>query len=174
MPPTVVFTPGSLSAASVSVVCHARYSADRISRATLLSLPAPFFILPAEAALGDLQPVSIPVVPSLIPSVESVAATIRTVIVISALSTRAVSVDRQRGKQSQGKLPNNYRYGGPTVHYFACFENCVPFLTSEELAYLSPVRSLARTKAAVRLRTCSECWWLDGRLPLSLGKTVHT
>lgn len=83
MSPTILFAPGSLSAASVSVVRHARYSADGIGRPALLSLPAPLFILPAEAALGDLQPVSIAV----IPSVKSVTAAIRAVEAIAALST---------------------------------------------------------------------------------------
>lgn len=87
MSPTILFAPGSLSAASVSVVSHARYSADRIGRPPLLPLPAPFFILPAEATLGDLQPVSITVVSSLFPSVKSVAASIRAVKVIAAFST---------------------------------------------------------------------------------------
>lgn len=107
MPPTVLFAPGSLSAASVSFVRHACHSADRISRSTLLPLPAPLLVFPAEAALGDLQPVSITVVPSVVPSVipsvipsvvpplKSVAATIRAVVVVTALSTRAVSVERQ-------------------------------------------------------------------------------
>lgn len=90
-PPTILFAPGSVSAASV--VRHARYSADGIGRSALLSLPAPLFVLPTEAALGDLQSVSIAVVvPPLIPSVESVAA----VEAIAALSTRAVSVEGQR------------------------------------------------------------------------------
>lgn len=85
--PTILFAPGSLSAASVSLVSHARYSADRIGRPPLLPLPAPFFILPAEAALGYLQPVSITVISSLFPSVKSVAASIRAVEVITTLST---------------------------------------------------------------------------------------
>lgn len=47
-------------------------------------------------------------------------------------------------------------------------------LTSEELVCLSPVQGLQRMKAAVRLRTCSECWWLGGLLLLSLGiKHTH-
>ncbi len=102
MPPTILFASGSLSAASVPVVRHARYSADGIGRPTLLSLPAPLFILPAEAALGDLQPVSITVVPSLIPPVKSVAAAIRAVEAIAALSTRAVSVGGRREIRVRG------------------------------------------------------------------------
>lgn len=43
--------------------------------------------------------------------------------------------------------------------------NILSPLTSEELVCRSP---LMRTKAAVRLRTCSECWWPDDRLHLSL------
>lgn len=94
MPPTILFAPGSLSATSVSFVRHACYSADRISRSALLPLPAPFLVFAAEAALGNLQPVLITFVPSLVPSLESVAAAVRAVVVVTALSTRAVSVER--------------------------------------------------------------------------------
>lgn len=82
---------------SVSVICDACYSAHRIGRTALFSLPAPPFLLPAEAAFGDQKPVPItPVVPSLIPSRETAAA-IRAVEVIATLSTQAASV-RRRGK----------------------------------------------------------------------------
>lgn len=96
MPPTILFAPGSLSAASVSVVRHACHPADWIGRPALLPLPAPLLILPAEAALGDLQAVSVAVVPSLVPSVKSVAVR---AVEVAALSTRAVS---REGKQSGG------------------------------------------------------------------------
>lgn len=87
MPPTVLFAPGSLSAASVSVVRHARYSTNGIGRPALLPLPAPLFVFPAEAALGDLQAVSVTVVTTLVPSVKSIAAAIGAVEIVAALST---------------------------------------------------------------------------------------
>jgi len=54
----------------------------------LIFLPASLFLLPTEAAFGDLQPVTIAV----IPPIEALAAAIRAVKAIAALSTRAVSV----------------------------------------------------------------------------------
>lgn len=95
VPPTILPAPGSFSAASVPVICHARHSADGIGGPTLLPLAAPFLVLPAEAALGDLQPVAIP----LVPSVEPVAAAVGAVEVVAALSTRAVPVGRGKGRR---------------------------------------------------------------------------
>lgn len=48
-------------------------------------------------------------------------------------------------------------------------------LTSEEPVYQSPLRrGRRRRKAAVKQRTCSGCWWLDGRLPLNLEIQTET
>lgn len=85
---TLLFAPGSLSAASVSLFGHARHSADRIGRPTLLSFPASFLLLPAEASLGDLYPVSV----ALVSSVEAFTPSIGALEALAALSTQAVSV----------------------------------------------------------------------------------
>lgn len=45
-----------------------------------------------------------------------------------------------------------------------------PVLTFEELVCLNPEK---RMKAAEEPRTCSEYWWLDGFLPLSLMMKIH-
>lgn len=47
-------------------------------------------------------------------------------------------------------------------------------LTSEEPVYQGPLRRRRRRKAVVKQRTCSECWWLDGYLPLALGIQTQT
>lgn len=97
--PTVwLFAPGSLSAASVPVVRHACDSAHWIGRPALLSLPTPLLVLPAEAALGDLQPVSVAVVPS-------VEAAVGAVESVAAVSTRAVSVEGQKRERFYLRTP---------------------------------------------------------------------
>lgn len=47
------------------------------------------------------------------------------------------------------------------------------WLTSEEPVCQSPLLR-RRRKAAVKQRTCSECWWLDDRLPLNLRIPTNT
>ena len=88
-PPTVLFAPGSLSAPSV--VGHAGDAADGICRPALLPLAAPL-VLTAEAALGDLQAVSVAVVTS----VKPIVAAARAIETVAALSTRAVSVESEQ------------------------------------------------------------------------------
>lgn len=86
-PPTVLLAPRSLPAAAVSVVRHARHPTHGVGRATLLPLAAPLLVLPAEAALSDLQAVAV------VPAIEAVATAVEAV---AALSTRAVSVEGER------------------------------------------------------------------------------
>lgn len=174
MQPTIFFAPSSLSAASVSVIRHTCYPANRISRPTLLSLPASLLVLSTEAAFCDLQPVSIAVVPSIIPTVKTVAATIRAVKTITALSAWAVSGE-DRDRAESGKDNRVIIHSPQETNDISCFVkcegclSCVLLLTFEELVCLNPVK---RTKAAEELKTCSGCWWLDGFLTLTMK--IHT
>lgn len=83
-PPTVLL----LAPGSIPVVRHAGYSAHGIGGPALLPLPAALFFFPAEAALGDQQPVAIAIVSPLFSSssVEALAA-VGALEGVAALST---------------------------------------------------------------------------------------
>lgn len=172
-PPTVLLpTPGS-----VPVIRHARYSAHGIGGSALLPLPAPLFLFPAKAALGDQQPVSLLVVSPLFASVEALAP-VGALKVVAALSTGAVSVRRRGGIKSSIQFFFSFTNGNFIYSFTGevLVQDAEPgvCLTSEEPVCQSPLRRRRRTKAVVKQRTCSECWWLDGYLPLSLGIQTET